>query len=57
MKIDFGIGLATNNPNDFIQTINEIEELPILYTIDLVDFKNVSPDFYQQAKQQIEIIK
>ncbi len=34
----------------------DIENLPILYKIDVVDFKKVSPDFYDLAKQKIEIL-
>jgi len=32
------------------------ENLPILYKIDIVDFKKVSSDFYSVAKQDIEMI-
>ena len=34
----------------------DIENLPILYKIDVVDFKKVSSDFYDLAKQNIEML-
>ena len=34
----------------------DFENLSLLYKIDLVDFKNVSPDFYKVAKRNIEKI-
>jgi len=34
----------------------DLENLPILYKIDVVDFKKVSPDFYDLAKQKIEVL-
>ncbi len=34
----------------------DFENLPILYKIDVVDFKKVSPDFYNLAKQKIEAL-
>lgn len=35
----------------------EIQELPVLYTIEVVDFKDVSKDFRKVAKDRIELIK
>lgn len=35
---------------------DDMENLPFLYKIDLVDFKRVSADFYQVAKTNIELI-
>ena len=34
----------------------EVENMPILYKIDIVDFKSVSSDFYEIAIQNIEIL-
>ena len=34
----------------------DVENLPILYKVDIVDFKKVSPDFYDLAKRDIEMI-
>ena len=34
----------------------DFENLPILYKIDVVDFKKVSLDFYDLAKQKIETL-
>ena len=35
----------------------ELERLPILYKIDLVDFNNVSPDFKEEALKRVEYVK
>lgn len=34
----------------------EVENMPILYKIDIVDFKRTSSDFYEIAMQNIEIL-
>ena len=39
-----------------LQIEEELENLPILYKIDFVDFKEVSPEFKQLALQQVEFI-
>lgn len=36
---------------------DEIENIPTLYKIEIVDFKSVPADFYEVARQNIEIIK
>ena len=56
--IDIGIEGPKKISTDIIFKIKEkIDKLPILYKIDIVDFKDVSGDFYKVAKQDIEIIK
>ncbi|KKQ66187.1 MAG: hypothetical protein A3F95_02755 [Candidatus Nealsonbacteria bacterium RIFCSPLOWO2_12_FULL_39_31] len=58
-KSDIDIGIEGLNPIPF-ETISEIKEkidnLPILYRIDIIDFQNVDKDFYEVAKQHIEAI-
>ncbi len=38
------------------QIRREISNLPLLYRIDIVDFKRVEEDFYKVAKQKVELI-
>ena len=58
-KSDIDIGIEGPSPVPF-KIMSEIKEdisnLPILYSIDVVDFKNVDKDFYQVAKQNFELI-
>ena len=55
--IDIGIEGAAPIPIETMANIKEkIFDLPILYRIDIVDFKNVSKDFREVAKQNIEFI-
>jgi len=54
--IDIGIEGTIKVPADVLLDIKqEIEEMPVLYSIDVVDFKDVSEDFYEVAKQTIEM--
>ena len=57
--IDIGIKGPKPVPIEVIAKIKErISDLPILYRIDIVDFKNVSDDFRKVAEQnKFEIIK
>ncbi|MDO8512303.1 MAG: nucleotidyltransferase domain-containing protein [bacterium] len=56
--IDIGIEGKEPIPSLTRSKIEEdIENLPILYKIDFVDFKTVSEDFYRIAKQTIEPIE
>ena len=56
--IDIGIEGPKPIPLEIIAQIkNEISNLPILYHIDVVDFKRVDEDFYKVAKQNFELIK
>jgi len=53
-RSDFDIGIEGPEevPASVLATIEEeIEKLDTLYTIQIVDFKRVSPKFYQVAKQ------
>ena len=55
--IDIGIEGDTSVPRVAMGRIREdVEELRVLYKIDLVDFKNVSQKFYDFAKKDIEYI-
>ena len=56
--IDIGIEGDKPIPIEILAKIREeISNLPILYHIDIIDFKAVDKDFYQVAKQKIETIK
>ena len=55
--IDIGIEGPKPIPIEIISAIKEkIEELPVLYKIDIVDFKNVTAKFKEVASHNIEII-
>ena len=55
--IDIGVEGETIVPAEAMRKIKEkIENLPILYKIEIIDFKDVSEDFYEVAKQNTEEI-
>ncbi len=55
--VDVGIEGTDEISWEIMSKIKEdIENLPTLYKIDIVDFKKVSSDFYKVAMQDIEII-
>ena len=55
--IDVGIEGTEEIPWQVMAKIKEdVENLPILYKVDIVDFKKVSPDFYDLATRDIEIL-
>ena len=55
--IDIGIEVVREVPAiAFMDIKEELEQLPILYKIDVVDFKNLSGEFYKVAKEKIEPI-
>ena len=55
--IDVGIEGPKHIPLLKLSEIKEeIEKLPYLYTIEIVDFKDVSEDFYKVAKKHIEYL-
>lgn len=55
--IDVGIEGSSAISSELMSKIkDEIKTLPLLYIIELVDFKNVTDDFYCVAKQHIEFI-
>lgn len=55
--IDIGIEGPIQIPRETMTKIREeIENLPTLYKIDLVDFKRVAPDFKEVALGNTEII-
>lgn len=55
--IDIGIeGKQPMPPEALAKIREEIENLPYLYKIEIVDFKTVSNDFYKIAKKNIELL-
>lgn len=55
--IDVGIiGAEPVSPSAFLEIEDEIENLPILYSIDIVDFSKVSEKFKQVALEKVEYI-
>lgn len=55
--IDVGIEGPKPIPVEVLGNIKEeMDDLPFLYSIDVVDFKTVSSDFYKVAKEKIELI-
>lgn len=55
--IDVGIVGVEEIPYEIMARIrNDIENLPTLYKIEIVDFKKVSADFREVALQHIELI-
>ena len=56
--IDIGIeGPKIISVKTMMDIREDISKIPVLYKIDVVDFCDVSEDFYKVAKQNIEIIK
>ncbi|MDO9399418.1 MAG: nucleotidyltransferase domain-containing protein [bacterium] len=58
-RSDIDIGIEGQEPISLkimSEIKEEIEELPILYKIDVVDFKTVSSDFKTVAQHNIEFI-
>jgi predicted nucleotidyltransferase len=58
-RADIDIGIEGKNEISFLtltQIRSDIEELPILYKIDVVDFNKTSPEFKKVALQKIEVI-
>jgi len=56
---DIDIGIEGKEPVPFeamAQIRREISNLPLLYRVDIVDFKRVEEDFYKVAKQKVELI-
>ncbi len=57
VRSDFDIGLESTAKIPLVSLAHireEIDQLPILQKVDLVDFKRVSPEFARQARQHIE---
>lgn len=55
--IDIGIEGAREVPLEVLTEIREeISNLPILYRIDVIDFRGANKDFRKVAKQNIEMI-
>lgn len=55
--IDIGIEGPKEIPLEIISAIKEeSSNLPTLYRIDIIDFRNVDKDFYKVAKQDIEMV-
>lgn len=59
-RSDIDIGIEGREPvpdKALVEIEEEIENLPTLYKIDIVDFRQTSEKFRKVAKQHIEIIK
>lgn len=59
-RSDIDIGIEGREPvsdKALIEIEEEIENLPTLYKIDIVDFRQTAKKFREVAKQHIEIIK
>ncbi|MEJ5338986.1 MAG: nucleotidyltransferase family protein [Aquificaceae bacterium] len=54
--VDVGIEGPPIDPLKWSNIQEEIENLPTLYRIDLVDFNTVSQDFRKEALKHIEVI-
>lgn len=53
--IDIGIEGPEKVPLSVMSRIEEeIHDIPVLYSIDIVDFRTVSSDFYKVAKSKVE---
>lgn len=58
-RSDYDVGVEADQkiPFGFMAKIeDELDEIPILQKIDLVDFRSVAKNFYNFAKKNIEII-
>lgn len=55
--IDIGIEGPPIPPKALLEIEEEIENLPTLYKIDIVDFSRVAPKFKEVAKEHIELLK
>ncbi len=54
--VDVGIEGPPIDPFKWAQIEEDIENLPTLYKVDLVDFNRVSEEFKRNALRQIEVI-
>jgi predicted nucleotidyltransferase len=56
--VDVGIyGSGPVPPRIWLDIQEAVEEIPVLYKIDLVDFQRVSPSFREVALQAVEELK
>jgi predicted nucleotidyltransferase len=58
-RSDIDVGITSNDAITSLQLSNiyaDIEELPMLYKIDLVDFKEVDDQFKSVALKNVEIL-
>ncbi len=56
-RSDIDVGIEGTNEVKHISIIKEdVDNLPLLYKIDVVDFKTVSSDFYKVAKEKVEYL-
>lgn len=59
-RADIDIGIEGLNPIDnsiLFKIKDEVDDLPILYKIDIVDFRNAADNFRNVALQKIEVIQ
>ena len=54
--IDIGIDGGEISPEIKMDIVEEIDNLPTLYTFDIVDFNKVSEDFKKEALKNIEYV-
>ena len=54
--VDVGIEGPLIDPFKWTQIEEEIENLPTLYRIDLVDFSKISEEFKRESLKHIEVI-
>jgi predicted nucleotidyltransferase len=54
--IDIGIDGGEISPEIKMDIVEEIDNLPTLYTFDVVDFNKVSEDFKKEALKNIEYV-
>lgn len=58
-RSDIDVGIEGEEPLPvklFADIVDGLEDLPVLYKIEIVDFKKVSPDFRAVALQHVEEI-
>lgn len=58
-RSDVDLGILGEKPISagiFSEIEDEIENIPVLYTIDIVDFNNVSEKFKQVALEEVEYL-
>lgn len=56
--IDLGVeGKSKLTPEVKFKILDELERLPLLHKIDLVDFQNVSSEFKKEATKHLEYVK
>lgn len=58
-RSDIDVGILADKPipaRIWLEIQDAVEELPVLYKVDVVDFARVSPEFREMALEEIEEI-